>query len=354
MVLDLDIDRWMELENSQDQKETDSDLHSFESLLKLAENEAKLDAFSYSSSAIWSPEIRPLSSLESEHTEKREKLQQTESSRDVYLSIWRSAPYFVLTLIVATLYLYASGTDLSFVTFSLMVSILTVAFVSWTMSRKRDSEIARLRIDATEIEGLISERIAQVKAIFWNYKSQLPGFFLTINNHRFSGEFDEKILMNYKNYIGPRRLRDMNSKHHELVMMIAMLGWFANEYFKDTIRFYEAVDSELSRIDKGPSIKENDKTDDRREKIVRGLYKVVSGNVRSIMRVKESQDSSPDPDYHYVEMFLLPEDEKNPLPRLARNPEMTRIGENAEQKRKACVRLYNELISTTDYLFGKS
>lgn len=296
---------------------------------------------------------KPLNAMESGLERIKSRLQRTESSREVYVAFWKSSPYFIFAyaaaLLTAEHYVNLDLWD-NLLRFAAVPVIVGIAgMISWKLSRRRDSDIATMRIYSGNVERLISERLSQVKSeLLNNLKENLPHFGNLISNIYVAD--DGKVSATkwlLEENLNKDRLKDIRFKYPQLSLSLKSLQ-AANESFRELfLMFCDAVVKATLAIDEDRGVKQDGQPRERIPAQVRGLYRILSGQTPTIEAMRDLRENIGE-EQHFINDFFSDDDHAyRPL----LESQIRGLAEECEVKRREYLSQLEKVSSAIDYMF---
>ena len=295
---------------------------------------------------------KPLRVMESGLERMKSRLQQTESSREVYIAFWKSSPYFIFAYAAALLTAeHYVNLDLwsnlpRFAAVPVIVGIAGV--ISWILSRRRDSDIVTMRIYSGNVERLISERLSQVKSeLGSSLKQNLPQFGRTISKVYVAEDgtvSESKWLLN-KN-LNEDRLKDVQYKYPQFALSLKSLEAAHDSFRELFITFCDVANKAMLAIDEAGGVK-----DQLREEMpsqIRGLYRILSGQTPTLEALEAFEEDNIGSEQHFIKDFL-PDDSHAYKPLL--ESKVRALAKECEVKRQEYVSQLEKVSDVIDYMF---
>jgi hypothetical protein len=295
-------------------------------------------------------EVRPpsLKDIQSSQVRIRKKLQTTESRRDFYLAMWKSAPYaFIAAISALALTFYTPSQPIySIGPFHLpvlsagpiIVAVLVVAIGSYGGWKQRvlGEEIAQSTIELEDIEKQLERRITKVEAQFINSRPSDSRYRL--DSIAFNEQLKDAAPYDFSAYLVPQLLEDMKQLDGDLVDLMSRLFKNEVEFHSRLVTFYEEAKSGLDSLDQAMGVTGTESSD-RQSNRVRALYLVLGGLVTSHLDVQQQPNRNakvytraPE-EGHFIQLLLSSEDSKNPYPSLLDNEGLEGLAADCEKSR---------------------
>ena len=295
---------------------------------------------------------KSLSELEKSHHNLSRRMRRTESSREVYVAVWKASPYFVISLITAFLsaYLYLNVPELAFFLGLAILIVIETTVGVWFASRDQDSYIATLSIYSDKIVRTIGERMEQVRKDFLDIRNRLPKVAIDISSITFADYIrvisDKSSSLESK--VRVARLSDMNHRYPGLISKIRQIYLDRNEFSKHITSFYsEAYDKVKCLVPDGDS----HDTQDRMDKMLKAFYLVCAGSIPTRADLAIAKSHGFYDSYDCIEKILSDDIEFSSI---RQDPRLVKLAVRAASELKFVIELHEDVTATIEYSFGRS
>ena len=181
-----------------------------------------------------------------------DQLEQTRSSREAYLAVWKASPYFLISVTGLTLTSLAYNWIFAAIGVFAALIISNVTIICWFMTGRRDVQISRLGGTINELEKTVNDRVEFSRAAFVSYLPRLNRLPSSPSDIRFSDRPDLPVRFNFDSGLVQQRVLDMICLHESLVEEMRTGDALYNEF--EFCRSNASV--KLSEFLDGPDIAE--------------------------------------------------------------------------------------------------
>jgi hypothetical protein len=301
---------------------------------------------------------KSMSELETDNLALKRNLQINLSRRDVYLAIWKSAPYLAITLLTAI------GASLTFsqslwqIPTIILLGMGLLGLYSWRRTRVIDNRIAFFNILVEEIQSEMKERLGSVKSSLKRYLARRSENPISTSRMLFFDRFDENTSNKIRTLLGDRKYEDVEYKHNLIVEKILEFEKTCDKYRDSVHGFDENIRKQVMDIDRTSNIQIGQPTE-------RIPILIVSILVFGADQIRSIHDFTMKPKYwgfheevkYWIEAFISEKGSQEPyksLVEIATSEEVSEKATEVMSLRDEGLLLFNEIGEMISYVLDTS
>lgn len=277
--------------------------------------------------------VKSLKELETQRSSEERKVQETESSREFYLALWKASPFVLIPLFTSTLIAFVTFGDMGYFFCVALASVFGVGLYGWYATKDLDGKLADARVKAEECRKALSKRYALVELEFLKFRPSTN--FLYIENVSFDERMEYMNWRSVRKELNPHLLKDMIHSEDRLIEFMDALDNHGRQYIEDVKSFYQEAKSMILRIDESRNIIQKNQPKDRLPAVTRSLYYIHSGLTSTAEEAsrKTREMGLSNEVAHHLRLMLGPASDDNIYHELLGDSTLRNIAESAEKNR---------------------